>query len=299
MTPVTTSAFNLPDNLAAKADPALIAGDEQHFAAIEDSLEQTIADLSDRLDAARKAPGGSGQEAMDRDNEIHRLNARLPRPAALRARPVSRPDGRRRQRRSPCTSDGSASPTALAAGCCSTGARPRPSRSSARPTPTRWGWPAAAGSAGPSAGSVTTGTRCSRRTGSTGTPPRSTTSPPSSPAWAATGRTGCATCSAPSSPTRTRSSAGDRAALSSSTADRARARLSSRCTARRTSSTPTLASVTAAAACCSSARTSPTWPTSPTYSPASERKACRPAPCATWCPRAPRPRSRPTPRSPG
>ena len=32
--PLTTSAFDLPDRLSAKADPALIAGDEQHFAAI-------------------------------------------------------------------------------------------------------------------------------------------------------------------------------------------------------------------------------------------------------------------------
>ena len=72
-----TSAFDLPDHLAAKADPALIAGDEQHFAAIAESLEQTIADLSERLDAARKAPGGTGQEAMDRDLEVHRLSARL------------------------------------------------------------------------------------------------------------------------------------------------------------------------------------------------------------------------------
>ena len=71
------SAFDLPDHLAAKADPALIAGDEQHFAAIAESLEQSIADLSDRLDAARKAPGGIGQEAMDRDMEVHRLTARL------------------------------------------------------------------------------------------------------------------------------------------------------------------------------------------------------------------------------
>jgi hypothetical protein len=31
----TTSAFDLPDHLTAKAAPALIAGDEQHFAAIE------------------------------------------------------------------------------------------------------------------------------------------------------------------------------------------------------------------------------------------------------------------------
>jgi hypothetical protein len=74
---VTTSAFDLPGNLAPKADPALIGGDEQHFAAIEESLEQSIADLSDRLDAERKAPGGIGQEAMDRDMEIHRLTARL------------------------------------------------------------------------------------------------------------------------------------------------------------------------------------------------------------------------------
>jgi hypothetical protein len=75
--PLTTSAFDLPDHLAAKADPTLIAGDEQHFAAIAESLGQSIAGLSGRLDAERKAPGGIGQEAMDRDMEIHRLAARL------------------------------------------------------------------------------------------------------------------------------------------------------------------------------------------------------------------------------
>ena len=72
-----TSAFDLPDHLSPKADPTLIAADEQHFAAIAESLEQSIAGLSDRLDAERKAPGGIGQEAMDRDMEIHRLTARL------------------------------------------------------------------------------------------------------------------------------------------------------------------------------------------------------------------------------
>ena len=77
MNPLTTSAFALPDHLTPKADPTLIASDEQHFAAIATSLEQSIADLSDRLDAQRKAPGGIGQEAMDRDMEIHRLTARL------------------------------------------------------------------------------------------------------------------------------------------------------------------------------------------------------------------------------
>src|SRR3954471_6705652 len=75
--PLTTSAFDLPDHLAPKADPALIAGDEQHFAAIADGLEQSIADLTDRLDAERKAHGGIGQEALDRDLEIHRLTGRL------------------------------------------------------------------------------------------------------------------------------------------------------------------------------------------------------------------------------
>ena len=77
MNPLTTSAFDLPDRLCAKADPALIGGDEQHFAAMAESLEESIADLSDRLDAERRAPGGIGQEAMDRDMEIHRLAARL------------------------------------------------------------------------------------------------------------------------------------------------------------------------------------------------------------------------------
>jgi DNA helicase IV len=75
--PLTASAFDLPDRLSAKADPALIAGDEQHFAAIAESLEQSIADLSFRLDAERLTPGGIGQAAMDRDTEVHRLTARL------------------------------------------------------------------------------------------------------------------------------------------------------------------------------------------------------------------------------
>ncbi|MEU6683492.1 hypothetical protein [Streptomyces sp. NPDC046832] len=56
MTPATTSAFDLPDRLAHKAAPASIAADERHFAAIADCLEQSIADLSDRLEAARRAP---------------------------------------------------------------------------------------------------------------------------------------------------------------------------------------------------------------------------------------------------
>ncbi|MDP9615816.1 MULTISPECIES: RNA polymerase recycling motor ATPase HelR [Streptomyces] len=77
MNPLTTSVFDLPGPLSPKADPALIARDEKQFAAIAESLEQTTAELSDRLDAERKAPGGVGRQAMDRDAEIHRLTARL------------------------------------------------------------------------------------------------------------------------------------------------------------------------------------------------------------------------------
>lgn len=77
MTPVTTSAFDLPENLSAKADPASIAPDEEHFAAIAATLEQTVAELSDRLDQARRAPGRGGTAALERDQEIHRLSSRL------------------------------------------------------------------------------------------------------------------------------------------------------------------------------------------------------------------------------
>jgi hypothetical protein len=69
--------LDLPDHLFRKADPTLIARDEQHFAAIAQRLEQVCADLSARLDAERKTPGGTGRRALDRDQEIRRLTARL------------------------------------------------------------------------------------------------------------------------------------------------------------------------------------------------------------------------------
>ncbi|MFD6435595.1 RNA polymerase recycling motor ATPase HelR [Streptomyces venezuelae] len=75
--PLTSSAFNLPANLSPKADSSLIARDERHFAAIAECLAQTLAELSDRLETLRKAPGGIGREAMDRDAEIHRVSSRL------------------------------------------------------------------------------------------------------------------------------------------------------------------------------------------------------------------------------
>ncbi|SDO88821.1 DNA helicase IV [Pedococcus dokdonensis] len=71
------SAFDLPEHLAAKADPDLIGDDVEHFAAIGAALEQTIAELEARLDAQRTAPARAGQEVLERDLEVHRLTARL------------------------------------------------------------------------------------------------------------------------------------------------------------------------------------------------------------------------------
>lgn len=70
-------AFALPERLAAKAEPALTGADEQHFTAIRTSLTQQVDDLSDRLDVLRAAPGRAGQQALDRDLEVHRLTSRL------------------------------------------------------------------------------------------------------------------------------------------------------------------------------------------------------------------------------
>ncbi|MFC8503445.1 RNA polymerase recycling motor ATPase HelR [Pedococcus sp. NPDC057267] len=77
MTSPTTSAFALPERLAAKGDPTLIADDERHFGEIARTLEDTLASLSRRLEEQRRAPVRAGQEALERDLEVHRLGARL------------------------------------------------------------------------------------------------------------------------------------------------------------------------------------------------------------------------------
>jgi hypothetical protein len=74
---VSSGVFALPDTLAAKADPALIADDEQHFEAIARSLERSIAEVAERLEVTRLRSGGTGQAALDRDLEVHQLSARL------------------------------------------------------------------------------------------------------------------------------------------------------------------------------------------------------------------------------
>ncbi|MCR5980350.1 AAA family ATPase [Gordonia jinghuaiqii] len=73
--PVTV--FDLPGRLAAKTDPTLIADDERHFAVITTSLRHAVGTATDRLDAVRRAEGGKGRRAMDRDMEIHQLTSRI------------------------------------------------------------------------------------------------------------------------------------------------------------------------------------------------------------------------------
>jgi hypothetical protein len=74
---VTRHTFALPARLAAKADPALIAVDEVHFTAIAQRLDESIAELSQRLDTELTARGESGGEAVERELEVRRLSARL------------------------------------------------------------------------------------------------------------------------------------------------------------------------------------------------------------------------------
>ncbi|GIF18175.1 DNA helicase IV [Actinoplanes tereljensis] len=76
MSPVTASVFDLRAH-PAKADPALVAVDERHFAAMAAGLDRTMAELGERLEVARKAPAGKGRQAVDRDQEVRRLEGRL------------------------------------------------------------------------------------------------------------------------------------------------------------------------------------------------------------------------------
>ncbi len=75
--PSTTRTFDLPDHLEAKADPALIAEDQRHFDAIACSLTDSVADLTGRIDVARQVTARHGEAALNRDQEVHRLTARL------------------------------------------------------------------------------------------------------------------------------------------------------------------------------------------------------------------------------
>ncbi len=77
MSSQTSHVFELPSHLVAKGSPQLVGDDEKHFTAIARALDRSISDLVARLDATRKGPGRAGQQALDRDQEVHRLTARL------------------------------------------------------------------------------------------------------------------------------------------------------------------------------------------------------------------------------
>ena len=298
--PLTTSAFDLPDRLAAKADPALIADDERHFAAIAESLEQIdrrpVRPPRRRAQGAgRHRPGGAGPRPggppADRP---------AARPAPLRPGPVPRAAWSRADDAEPVyvgrlgltDSDGppAAARLALPRGRAVLRRDPRQPDGPGQPPPVPLD---------PRPDQRLLGRGVHRRTGSTGTrrarrpvrlhrqPGQQPVAPDARRARHHPGRPGRHHPRRVARRARRRRRPGHRA------------RPSSRCTAPPTCSTPTRASATAAAACCSSARTSPTWPTSPTCCPASARRACRPARCATSSPRAPRPRPRPTRTWPG
>ena len=75
--PEHPSVFDLPETLARKRDPVAIGHDREQFSAIRSSIEQSRADTIERLTAMQKSSGRMGQEVMERDFEIHRLNGRL------------------------------------------------------------------------------------------------------------------------------------------------------------------------------------------------------------------------------
>lgn len=72
-----TYPFDLPPYLAEKTHPTLIAKDQEHFALIAQALEKQRHELHTRLETQRRSPGTKGQEAVERDVEIRRLESRL------------------------------------------------------------------------------------------------------------------------------------------------------------------------------------------------------------------------------
>lgn len=74
---MTTPVFDLPDRLAAKADPALVEADERRFRAIAAALAHQLHELEERLSLARLRGGENNQEVLERDLEVHELSARI------------------------------------------------------------------------------------------------------------------------------------------------------------------------------------------------------------------------------
>ncbi|GAA1172580.1 RNA polymerase recycling motor ATPase HelR [Ornithinimicrobium humiphilum] len=74
----TTTVFDLTrGGRDAVRDHGLVAADEAHLAAVADAVGATVAELEERLAQERRAPAGLGQQALERDQQVHRLSARL------------------------------------------------------------------------------------------------------------------------------------------------------------------------------------------------------------------------------
>lgn len=71
------SPFKLPETVASKAHPALVAADEQHFELIASTLASTVSQLGGQLAKTRREHVRLGQAAVERDVEVRRLAARL------------------------------------------------------------------------------------------------------------------------------------------------------------------------------------------------------------------------------
>ena len=69
--------FDLPERLAHKKNPELIAADEEHLAELAATLTGLTDALTERLETARLAPARGGTQALERDQEVHRLTAQL------------------------------------------------------------------------------------------------------------------------------------------------------------------------------------------------------------------------------
>ncbi|MFN8076838.1 MAG: RNA polymerase recycling motor ATPase HelR [Kineosporiaceae bacterium] len=72
-----TTWFALDGAAAAKAAPELIDDDDRHLAGVAATLDSAVAGLTERLEEVRRAPARGGQQALDRDQEVHRLTGRL------------------------------------------------------------------------------------------------------------------------------------------------------------------------------------------------------------------------------
>lgn len=75
--PQDTAPFALDDSHAAKADPTLIDTDRDHFRVIGAALARSIAELETALAETRRTTARHGTAALERDQEVHRLTARL------------------------------------------------------------------------------------------------------------------------------------------------------------------------------------------------------------------------------